>query len=173
MLQNLLVTQFQIVLHRKTDDLPIYLLKIGKDGPKLKPPVAESGSAQGDDGASLREKIVADLAAMVRNGNLGPRLSLNLPGATLSKFAAMLSFRLDRQVKDMTELSGPYSFSLNWVSEPQPLAGRENRLGLDDAPAGPSIFAAVQQQLGLKLESSKEPGEVLVIDRADRQPLGN
>ncbi len=172
MLQNLLVTQFQIHLHLKTQSFPIYVLTIGKDGPKLKPPETKSASGLGDDSAGLREKTMADLAATMRNAGSNPGLSLNLPDATLAKFAAALSFRLDRPVRDMTGLSGSYSFFLHWVSESDPLGSREKHLGLEEA-VGPPLFAAVQQQLGLKLESSKGPVEILVVDRAERKPLGN
>lgn len=79
-------------------------------------------------------------------------------GATLEMLTAALATQLGRPVVDQTGLNGTFEFNLEWTAQ----------LGAD-APAdtgGPSIFTAVQEQLGLKLESTKGPVKVLVIDRA-------
>jgi bla regulator protein blaR1 len=79
---------------------------------------------------------------------------------------AMLLSRFERRtVVDMTRLGGLYEVNLEWAPEQAAAAG--------DIPAGPSIFTAVQEQLGLRLESRKGPLDVLVIDRAEKVPAGN
>jgi len=82
---------------------------------------------------------------------------------TMNKLAAMLSRMTRMPVLDKTGLTGFYQFDLKYADERQPV---ENQVG-------PSVFTAVQEQLGLKLESKKSPVEVLVIDHAEKVPLGN
>jgi uncharacterized protein (TIGR03435 family) len=92
---------------------------------------------------------------------LGRRLGL--ASGTVARFVELLSSRLDRPVLYATELKGVYSFHLEWSPE---LAGRE------DQP-GPSIFTAIQEQLGLVLHPGTEYIEILVIDKAGRVPIPN
>jgi uncharacterized protein (TIGR03435 family) len=82
---------------------------------------------------------------------------------TMNKLAAMLSRMTRIPVIDKTGLTGYYQFELKYADERQPV---ENQVG-------PSVFTAVQEQLGLKLESKKSPVEVLVIDHAEKVPLEN
>jgi len=93
---------------------------------------------------------------------------------TMSEFALDLSRGVNRIVVDRTGLSGQFDYRLEWTPDqlPPPIP----RSSRPDAPPppppapvdGPSIFAAVQEQLGLKLESTRGPVDVLVIDRAER-----
>ena len=82
----------------------------------------------------------------------------------MASLAFTLSRRLRRPVVDLTGLTGLYSFQLDWASDLVPCA--------DAAADGPSIFTALQEQLGLKLESTKGLVDTLVVDRAER-PLEN
>ena len=77
--------------------------------------------------------------------------------------ALLLSRFLRQPVLDMTGLQGPYNVHLEWAPE---TSGA-------DAPNGPSVYTAVQEQLGLKLESRKGLLEVLVVDHAEKAPLPN
>ncbi len=88
--------------------------------------------------------------------------ALALARATTERFAEMLSGNLDRPVKDMTQLEGEYSFQLEWTPD----------IDLrDDGPSSRvSIFTAIQEQLGLKLEAGNEAIELLVIDKAEKAP---
>jgi uncharacterized protein (TIGR03435 family) len=96
-----------------------------------------------------------------RNGDF-PRLSFRGPGelpgknATLAEFAAMLQMVLDRPVVDRTRLSGKYDFDLTWSQDPK---------------TPPDLFTAVEDQLGLKLQASSAPVEVLVVDRLEKPSL--
>jgi uncharacterized protein (TIGR03435 family) len=82
---------------------------------------------------------------------------------TMNKLAAMLSRMTRMPVLDKTGLTGYYQFDLKYADERQPV---ENQVG-------PSVFTAVQEQLGLKLESKKSPVDVLLIDHAEKVPLEN
>lgn len=169
MLQALLGERFQIRLHRETKTLPVYLLTVTKNGPKMKPP--EKVPEYKDDEerkAALQLKASAGLKAVMErmhSGELRTNRNFHLPNATTAKFAESLSSHLDHPVKDETKLDGTYSFTLDWLTEDARPKG--------DTPAGPSIFAAVEEQLGLKLQSAKEQIEVLVIDHAEKLPVSN
>jgi uncharacterized protein (TIGR03435 family) len=93
------------------------------------------------------------------NGGKG---RIDAKGATMARLAMRLSNLLGAPVMDMTDEQRRFDFSLHWVPD-QMLAGS----GAADAPNGPSLFTALQEQLGLKLESRKVPVEVLVIDHAE------
>jgi uncharacterized protein (TIGR03435 family) len=84
--------------------------------------------------------------------------------ASMHRFAEFLGEEVGRPVADQTGLSGSYEMTLDWAADDAPA---------NDATAGPSIFTALQEQLGLKLDSTKGPVEMLVIDRAERTPTDN
>jgi uncharacterized protein (TIGR03435 family) len=150
MLQALLADRFHLKLHRETKILPIYELVIAKGGARLKPlppidPAAEEAKAPEDRRA---------------NGatTTGPG-EYTGEGVVLASLANNLAYVVHRTVTDNTGLTGIYNINLKWTPEDEPPeAGTE---------AGPSIFTALQEQLGLKLQPSKGPVETLVIDQAD------
>lgn len=88
-------------------------------------------------------------------------------GATLTQLATGLTLWVDRIVVDKTALAGSYDFFLHWT----PTAPPRVPLGIETLPPpdpdGPSLFAALDEQLGLKLEATRGPVEILVIDRAE------
>src|SRR5262249_5825890 len=95
--------------------------------------------------------------------------SIRIGGSPLSEFAPILAERLQRMVVDRTNLAGPWDLTLTYTPEPSQLAPGAFNAGDQPAfdPNGPSIFTAIQEQLGLKLEAARAPVEVLVIDRAE------
>jgi len=150
MLRELLAERFKLTFHREQKELSVYALTIAKNGPKLKESVAP------DDPPALINIVFPD------------RISLPARNATMAQFASMIQRAvLDRPVVDKTGLSAKYDFSLEWTpddtqfGEPLPAATQEN-------PSKPDLFAALQQQLGLKLEATKGMVAVLVIDRVER-----
>ena len=156
LMQAMLADRFQLKVHSETKELPIYSLVIAKGGFKLKdadPNDTYPNGIKGLDGVSH--------AGMMRvsNGTLAAQ------GISMSALANNLSFQLRRHVVDHTGLTGKYDISLTWTPD-------DNRVG---APAdsgvavdsGPSIFTAVQEQLGLKLEATKGPVETIVVDHVE------
>ena len=177
MLQNLLADRFKLKFHRETRDLPVYDLTVAKNGPKFK----ESGGPAPDYGDPAtqvpRPKNDVDrdgyplpppgvIAFLTVNGT--PRARYNAVAESMKDFAAMLASSLGRLVLDKTGLAGKFDFLLSWTPEPPngPIPAAS-----DDS--GPTIMSAVQQQLGLKLESKKAPVEILVIDHYEKNPTEN
>jgi uncharacterized protein (TIGR03435 family) len=171
MLQKLLTERFQITLHREVKDTPVYRLKVAKNGPKLKPATElPHYQNQDEERAAMRQQVEENLAKAIaarevnaRLGIRGPSRSFGLARATTERFAGVLSGNLDRPVKDMTQLEGEYSFHLEWTPDS----------GMHDDASGVSIFTAIQEQLGLRLEAGNEPIELLVIDKAEKAPTSN
>ena len=161
MLQALLTERFHLVLHHEPKELPYLALTVGKKGAELHEADDVPDSSQR---ISIPGKIVS------------PRMSTQVLATLLSRF-------MRQTVLDMTGLKGSYSVNLLWTPEnlrPAPKQDSEipgavipgARIN-DTAAAGPSIFTAVQEQLGLKLESRKGPVDVLVVDQADKVPVEN
>jgi uncharacterized protein (TIGR03435 family) len=165
MLQALLANRFQLELHREKKELPGYALVIAKNGPKLheaKPGDTYSNGLKGPDGGS-------GAGLMIMGGNGGP---LTGQGVTVAHLVHILSMQLGRTIVDETKLTGKYDFTLQWAPDERTSPMSAATQGGGDAPppdsSGPSIFTAIQEQLGLKLESRKVPVEMLVIDRAEK-----
>jgi bla regulator protein blaR1 len=147
MLQTLLAERFKLQLHHVQRNLPIYNLVVNKSGPKLKESAADSKFS----------------SVMSSRGKFAVRLVTTR--MTVEHLVETLGTAAGRPVFDKTGLAASYDFTLEFVGEN--VAGEP-----DAAAAGPSIFAALQEQLGLKLESAMAPFDTIVIDRAER-PSGN
>ncbi len=159
MIQSLLEERFQLKLHRDTKELPIYTLSVGKDGSKLQATVEGRPGPGGLSSGS----------AQTRPTDSG--IQMNGSGISVAMFASMLSLQLRRTVIDKTNLPGIFDFSLTWSRQANPapiLSPGGPELPPAPDPSGPSIFTALQEQLGLKLESTKGPVEVLVIDSVQK-----
>jgi uncharacterized protein (TIGR03435 family) len=163
MLQPLLADRIQLKYHRETKELPTYTLILAKNGPKLQESKSGGIGPGGTEGPHFMR--------------ITGRGQLSAQGVPLEFFVQMLSQQLGRQVLDKTGLMGTYDFTLQWAPAPDESRGPMSRAaeggdqGPDHAPppdsSGPSIFTAIQDQLGLKLESQKAPVEVLVIDHVE------
>jgi uncharacterized protein (TIGR03435 family) len=140
MLRELLSQRFKLTLHRETRSSRVYVMELGKNGPKLvKSAAGESSTLNG------RGSIVAK-------------------ATTMKSFASILSRQMDYPVVNQTGLDGSFDLKLEWTPESTSTGG-PNR---DSTDRGPSIFTAIQEQLGLRLRSEKAPVEVLVIDHAEK-----
>jgi len=169
MLQALLADRFQLKLTHGTKDLPAYALVLAKNGPKLQKAAPVDTPAEAPSGPGGHPH-----GPMMRMG----RGELNGQGVELSFLASVLSQQLGRQVLDQTGLKGNYDFTLKWTPEqgegmtmagPGPGGGGPPPDGAPPPDAsGPSIFTALQEQLGMKLEATKAPAEVLTIDHVER-----
>jgi len=152
MLQSLLAERFELKFHRDTRELPVYALVVGKSGPKM-----ELSDSQGRANNS-----------MMKFG----RSQIEAQGMSMPQLAQTLSLSLGRTVIDKTGINGNYNFKLEWMPEAGQTTGPAgaDKLSNDPPldPSLPSIFTAVQEQLGLRLESQKGPVEVFVIDSASK-----
>jgi uncharacterized protein (TIGR03435 family) len=168
MIQALLADRFKLTLHRETKELPVYALVIAKNGPKLheaKPGDTYPNGIKGPDG-----KLGAGMMFMAGNGNVTGQ------GMSITNLVHLLSQQLERTIVDKTGLTANYDFTLKWTpdeSEGAMFKGPGGGAPPGGSPpppdaAGPSIFTAIQEQLGLKLESQKGPVEVLVIDHVEK-----
>jgi len=166
MLQSLLADRFKLTLHRETKVLPAYALVIAENGPKLqesKPgETYPNGFTSPDRGGAGMMKITMD-------GKMG---QLAGQGVSVTSLAQALSQRLGRNVLDKTGLRGNYDFTLQWPTTeglvPAVKATEDGQQRTDSSPSpGPTIFTAIQEQLGVQLQSQKTPVEILVIDHAE------
>lgn len=159
--------QALLALHRETKELPIYALVVAKDGPKLQE--AKPGDTYPNGIKSPDGPAGAGMMFMGREG-------LRAQGIPIENLVRHLSRQLGRTVVDRTGLTGKYDFTLKWTADERQapmLRGAEGTQpgsGGTSEPesSGPSIFTAIQEQLGLKLESQKGPVEILVIDHVER-----
>jgi uncharacterized protein (TIGR03435 family) len=140
LLQTLLADRFQLRLHRESREMPVYALVVGKAGPKFK------DSAQ-DATTGMRAKVTLATVAST------------FTKSDMNSLVRVLSSAADRPVLDQTGLTGFYDYKIEFARDPAAAAAESSAV---------SIFTAVQEQLGLKLESRKAPIEVLVIDHAER-----
>ncbi|MGA2880785.1 MAG: TIGR03435 family protein [Bryobacteraceae bacterium] len=151
MLQKLLADRFKLAFHRDKKELSVYALTVGKTGPKL-------NKSDGDP-TGLPGLFFQGLGVLaVRNA------------ALLDFTTLMQASVLDRPVVDQTALPGRYDFTLKWTPDETQFGGRGGQVPppAEGAETPPDLFTAVQQQLGLKLEPTKAPVEVLVIDRVEK-----
>jgi uncharacterized protein (TIGR03435 family) len=174
MLQAFLADRLMLTIHRETKEFPVYLLVISKNGPKLqeaKPGDTYADGPKGRDGSPL----AAGNTRMTGGRNARTLTAHAVPISSLTQL--LLAF-LGRPVLDKTGLVGKYDFTLTWGPDdnrPPALTGGASNDGSSSVASdsnGPPLLTALQEQLGLKLESGKGPLEVIVIDHVER-PSGN
>ena len=139
LLQTLLLDRFALKFHREAKEMSVYSLVVAKNGPRL---VEHTGPVHSSD-----------------NANPG---SIIATKTTISILAKDISMLLARPVVDNTGIKGEFDFRLAWTPEqtaPPPMS---------DVDAGADLFSALQEQLGLRLESAKGPVEVIVVDHVER-----
>jgi uncharacterized protein (TIGR03435 family) len=150
MLRRLLADRFKLKLHRESKEMQGYALVVGKNGPKL------------------HEMELAG-KGWSRNG-VG---SINGQEISMARLAEILAGRLGHPVMDLTGIKGVFDIKLSWTPDlatvKNPAENKESPSpdSISD-PSGPSIFSALQEQLGLRLEARKAPAEIIVIDHLDR-----
>ena len=150
MLQKLLADRFQLAFHRDKKQLTVYALTVGKNGPKL-----------------TRSEAASPIPNLLfRAGNWPVR------NATMEEFAGVMQAHLDRPVVDQTGLKGRFDFQLQWTPDETQFASPGGPGEPPKPPEGaetqPDLFTAIQQQLGLKLESTRAQTDVLVIDKVEK-----
>ncbi len=150
MIQKLLAERFKLAFHRDKKELGVYAIVVSKTGVKMT-------KSQGDPNG---------LPALFFRG-LGVLPAMN---ATMADFAGVMqSAVLDRPVVDHTELAGRWDFTLTWTPDEFQFGGLGIKLPPPSKDAtAPDLFTAFQEQLGLKLESTKAPAEVFVVDHVEK-----
>jgi uncharacterized protein (TIGR03435 family) len=162
MLQVLLEERFNLKAHRETKEFPVYFLVIAKGGSKLQEPKPNPNDPSADmgvwGGGGTREGVTTMTAHIV----------------PIEQLVSQLTAIVDRTVVDKTGLTGRYDLTLKYT--PEYIALRSSTATASEGqpapsgsdPTGTSIFKALQDQLGLKLESGKGPVEIIVIDHIER-----
>jgi bla regulator protein blaR1 len=168
MLRALLEDRFKLKLHRETKEIPVYELTVAKNGFKLKPLPAGSCTQVDPFAPTPEGSQRCNWAGYQPNG-------MELRAATLDQLADHLThlIALDRPVINRTGIAGIFDFRLSFTRDetmPRPavFAGDSPAEPAPQNPAGPSIFTAMQEQFGLKLNPAKGPGTYLVIDSVER-----
>lgn len=153
-MQTLLAERFKLAVHRETQSMAGYALVVAKGGTKLQP--------EKTDGSSQRAPYLSTTAN---------RISMH--GLSMASLASALTRQTGRAVEDKSGLIGNFDVELHWTPEmsasPMDAAAQETA-GADSSD--PGLFTALQEQLGLRLESGKVPVECLVVDHIER-PAAN
>jgi uncharacterized protein (TIGR03435 family) len=169
MLQSLLTERFQLAINKETKEGSAYVLAVARNGPEFKdardsdPNVIDLSARPDLTGRPGRPRFT-----IVRRGRL------TIQGGSMPSLCAQLSDILGRPVQDKTGLMGTYDLKLEWVPDEYQVAMFQSMgvpEGFGAPPAdwqGPSLFTALQEQLGLKLDSGKGPVEMFVIDSVMR-----
>jgi len=174
-LRSLLADRFRLSVHWETQELPIYALVLarsdGKLGPNIRPAAGDCVAMSAASAAAAKEgrTFTPNTPDRVACGMRNSAGRFQFGGNPMSTFASGLSNQVARVVVDRTGLTGNWDFEFTFTPE----RIRQQSSGAppnDIDPNGPSIFTAIQEQLGLKLESTKGPVNVLVIDHIE-QPL--
>jgi uncharacterized protein (TIGR03435 family) len=152
MLQKLVAERFKLTSHKDKKELPVYVLSVAKGGPKL---TKSDGDPNGLPGLFFRGKL-GDLG--VRNANMADFTGL------------MQSVVLDRPVIDETELTGRFDFTLLWTPDDSQFNGMGAKIPppTENTSAPPNLYTAIQEQIGLKLDATKAPADVMVIDHVEK-----
>lgn len=141
MLQRLLADRFKLAAHRESRDGPIYTLVVGSSGPRLTAAEPSKRANPGGDFSASPTQIVGT-------------------GVSMAELAMRLSRSIGVAVVDGTGLTGAFDVKLTWPVDDR-FVGR-------GASASPTIFTAIQEQLGLRLQAGRGPVDMLVVDRAER-----
>jgi uncharacterized protein (TIGR03435 family) len=144
MLRTLLEDRFKLAVHRESKEMPGFALVVAKGGFKLKP-VEPGASGSDSEGGRIR--------------------TLQATKNSMASVADFLARTLGDAVVDQTGIGGVYDFELRWTNE-EPTAN-------GDSVAAPSLFTAIQETLGLRLQPQKVPVEVVVVDHVERVPTEN
>ncbi len=140
MLQKLLADRFGLKFHRDTRDLPVYAIQIAKGGPRLKPPA--NPDAEPDQDASSH----------------GTEVTVTITNGTMADFILGMQFFFDRPLLDQTGIAGRHDFTLRYTFDV---------VHVTDPNAPPSLFTAIKEQLGLRLDAVKAPIGVFAIDHVE------
>ena len=142
MVRKLLEERFALKFRREKREMPIYAIRVAKGGPKI-----------------AKTKAASELEMDQTGDGTGSGQFMRFTANTMDNFALGMQYFMDRPVVNQTELAGRYDFTLKWTTD-------ESKVS--EANAGPGLFTAVQEQLGLKLEATNGMADVLVVQKVER-----
>jgi uncharacterized protein (TIGR03435 family) len=152
MLQKLLVARYKLTFHHDKKELPVYVLSVAKSGQKMT-------KSQGDPNG---------LPGLFFHGRLG---DLHVTNANMADFAGLMQEAvLDRPVLDQTGITGRWDFALDWTPDDSQFSGMGAKIPppTDGANQPPALYTAIQEQIGLKLDATKAPADVMIIDHVEK-----
>jgi uncharacterized protein (TIGR03435 family) len=153
MLMNMLADRLQLKFHHEKKEMQMYALTVDKSGPKL---TAHEAANAGDPWIDQAEESFL-------------HVKMKATSSPMDYLAFRLSQFTDWPVVDLTNLHGGYDFSLNFTRELPPEFPQNGKInGEDPDTSGPTLFAALKQQLGLELKAQKGPVDVIVIDHVEK-----
>jgi uncharacterized protein (TIGR03435 family) len=170
MMRTVLEDRFKLKIRRETRQGPVYELKVAQGGPKLEP--VENGSCTPVEDFDFRKLAPGQKPSLICNGAMVQNGKLAFLAMSIADFCQNLTWNaLDRPAIDKTGIAGKFNFHLEFA--PDEAAPNLHSAGVDPAAApldtaGPSVFTALQQQLGLKLERATGPIEFLIIDHVEK-----
>jgi uncharacterized protein (TIGR03435 family) len=179
MMQNLLTDRFKLKVHRASKEMPIYELRLarsdGRLGKQIEPSTIDCAAQRGrgagpGGGGPGGPPAPPQPGERPQCGMFMGFANVGAGDVPMQQLAQLLSQRVQRIVVDKTGLTGRYSFNLEFTPDQMPPPGALPP-GVQAPPInpdGPSIFTALQEQLGLKLESARAPVETLVIDSIEQ-----
>jgi len=175
MLQSLLEDRFKLKVHRETKEGPVYLLTVAKSGLKLHATREGTCAVADIDHPPEAGNALTRVCGKPKISAGGPVVTVDIPGATIGNLCSQLGLAMDREVIDRTGIAGRFDIHFEVTPadiQPKFVAGRaieqQGQLTSDHTDAGPSISTALQQQLGLKLETGRGPVQAIVVDRIER-----
>jgi bla regulator protein blaR1 len=161
MMQAALADRAKLVVHTETRVLPTYTLVVAEGGSKLQPSQVDNASAEGSDDHLMPQRKKVRFGITVK----GDAVDMEANTMSVDDLADYLARALKLPVVNKTGLSGKYDLHLHWNNEPKTAEGDN---ALEAANSAPAILAAVQEQLGLKLEPQKALTPVLVVDHIEK-----
>lgn len=178
--QNLLAERFKMTFHREQKEMSVYELVVGKGGPKFKEASKDAAVKSNDeilpkDKNDLPvgyERTIHGYRMLMKSG----QVKIHADGESMQELASSLWSVAGRPVLDRTGLTGEYEFDLTFAAEipgTRPASPPSSVASAPEGDAGPSLFSAVQEQLGLRLESKKGPVDSIVIDHLEKAPTEN
>lgn len=191
--QNLLAERFKLVIHYEKKEMTVYELIVGKNGPKLKEAVpdpaapADSAPPSGPPAIGTLKfdgdgfPILPLRSGSMRMTVMNDRMRMQASDQTMEQFASMLSGQLGKPVTDATGIKGKYDITLTCSPEgmgsmrmiPAPVSDGGDAMAAPQTDGAPTVFEAVQQQLGLKLEQKKGSVDILIVDHVEKVPTEN
>jgi bla regulator protein blaR1 len=175
MMQALLEDRFKLKIHREVKEVPVYNLVVAKGGAKLPtatcPPMLSREEAAALRAAGKPQPHYCGSTDWFRRPVDTSAMTLSSHGLSPAEFASQLTRMLDRPVLDKTGLTGLLDFHVEFSADqttPNLVSRNPDAPIVAADPTGPSFVTAIQEQLGLKLEPAKGPGDFLIIDSVDR-----